>query len=287
MASGADGGVVADFAVPAKVSGLRLDVLAELSEAPDPGGRADQEAPQDPYWRLDEHLGRSDAHDVLRPACVLIHKVPSDKSVQGYRPRLRRWHNATVDTQPQQYVLHQKFTAMVNRYELRPLLADGSEGPLVAMAQQKRLAFKEEVTFYSDEARTQPVFSFKARKRLDLAATYDVMDAGGQPIGEFRKDFGKSLLRSTWHLSTPDGLTSIGQERNAAVAVVRRFIDIPFLLFHFDFTAPDGQIIMSSERKRSLRDRYVVSMPAQSNGWQLDWRVGAAMAVALDALQGR
>jgi hypothetical protein len=31
------------------------------------------------------------------------------------------------------------------------------------MAQQKRFAFKEQVTFHADEARTQPVFGFRAR----------------------------------------------------------------------------------------------------------------------------
>ena len=195
----------------------------------------------------------------------------------------------------QRFSLRQKITMMVNRYELRALGDDGVEGPLIAMAQQKRMAFKEQVTFYSDEARTQPVFGFKARKRMDLAATYDVTDAQGNAIGEFRKDFGKSLLRSSWHLGTPDGLEAFGTERNQNIAILRRvwdFIpvvgDIPLpFLFHFDFTTADGSIVLSSERKRSLRDRYDIHMPQASNGWQLDWRVGLGMAVALDALQSR
>jgi hypothetical protein len=76
---------------------------------------------------------------------------------------------------------------MVNRYEIRSVDADGAEGPLIAMAQQKRMAFKEQVTFYADEARTQPVFAFKARQRMDLGAAYDVTDASGMLIGGFRK----------------------------------------------------------------------------------------------------
>jgi hypothetical protein len=32
---------------------------------------------------------------------------------------------------------------------------------------------------------------------------------------------------------------------------------------------------------------YDVTLPTAPNGWRLDWRVGAAMAVALDALQSR
>jgi uncharacterized protein YxjI len=193
--------------------------------------------------------------------------------------------------QIEKFTVTQKITMMVNRYEIRTALPDGSPGDLIAVAQQKRMAFKEEVTFYADEKRTQPVFSFKARQRMDLGATYDVMDASGQPIGWFRKDFGKSLLRSTWHLGTNQGLELFGQERNKNVALARRaweFVPIlsdlpsPFL-FHFDFTDGSGRVLLSSIRKRSLRDRYNVEVP----GGEVDGRVAAAMAVALDALQSR
>lgn len=192
----------------------------------------------------------------------------------------------------QRFSLRQKVTLMVNRYELYPLADDGTEGPLLAFAEQKRMAFKEQVTFYTDAAKTDPIFGFKARQRMDLAATYDVTDKDGNPIGEFRKDFGKSLLRSTWHLSTPDGLTSVGQERSQGVAIARRVIgmigEVPIpLRFHFDFTSPDGEIVLSSERRRSLRDRYELTVPKLADGRQLDWRVAGAMAVALDALQER
>jgi uncharacterized protein YxjI len=189
------------------------------------------------------------------------------------------------------FFVKQRITMLVNRYEIRAAQPDGSEGALLAVAQQKRFAFKEQVTFFADEARTQPVFGFKARQRLDLGATYDVTDPAGLPIGWFRKQFGASLLRSTWTLGTADGRELTGTERNPTVAVLRRlweFLPVveslpsPFL-FHFDFTDPSGQVLMSSVRKRSLRDRYEVTVP----GGQIDGRVAAAMAVALDALQSR
>ena len=95
------------------------------------------------------------------------------------------------------FMVLQRITMMVNRYAVHAVLPDGTQGELLAVAQQKRMAFKEQVTFFTDDSRTTPVFSFKARQVMDLAATYDVMDAAGTPIGMFRKDFGKSLLRST------------------------------------------------------------------------------------------
>lgn len=189
----------------------------------------------------------------------------------------------------EEFRVKQRITLMVNRYEIRAG-GPGGEGQLLALAQQKRMALKEQVTFYLDEARTQPVFSFKARQRLDLGAVYDVFDAYGQPIGWFRKDFGRSILRSTWHLGAV-GVEATGMERNQLIAVLRRVwgfipfigdLPVPFV-FHFDFVDAAGQVVLTSERKVSLRDNYHVTVP----GRRLDGRVAAAMAVALDALQRR
>jgi len=191
----------------------------------------------------------------------------------------------------QHFFMKQRITMMVNRYELLAPNPDGSEGHLLAFAEQKRMAFKEQVTFFADTGKTQPVFSFKARKVIDLGSGYDVFDANGQTIGWFKKDFGKSLLRSSWHMSAP-GVEAFGTERNQTIAILRRFWDfIPYLgevwvpfVFHFDFTDnATGQPVMSVERKKSIRDRYIITVPDQ----RLDFRVAAAMTVALDALQSR
>ena len=45
------------------------------------------------------------------------------------------------------FTMKQKLTMMVNRYEIRSVNAEGGEGPVIAMAQQKRMAFKEQVAF--------------------------------------------------------------------------------------------------------------------------------------------
>ena len=180
------------------------------------------------------------------------------------------------------FFVKQKIALTANRYEIRGANPDGTEGPVIAMAQQKRLAFKEKVTFFSDEARTIPVFSFKARNIMELAAVYDVFDAAGTPIGFFQKDFKASLLRSSFHFGG-FGIDAYGQERNQLVAIFRRFVDLPFT-FHFDFTDKNsGQIVLSSTKKFALRDRYTIDVPDS----RIDFRLAAAMAVGLDALLGR
>ena len=183
----------------------------------------------------------------------------------------------------QRLFIRQRVRLMVNQYEVHAVQPDGSEGELLAFAQQKRLAFKEQVTLYTDDTKQYPVLGFKARQVMDLGATYDVFDAAGQPIGLFRKNFGKSLIRSTWHLDQPGVGETTGQERNLTVALMRRFVDwLSWLPYHFDFTL-NGQPAFSVVKKWGLRDRYIVEV----HDPRMDRRLVIAMAVALDALQSR
>jgi uncharacterized protein YxjI len=180
------------------------------------------------------------------------------------------------------FYVRQRFAMMTNRYEIYAANPDGSFGQLMGLAEQKRMALKEQVTFYSDETKARPVFGFKARRVMDLNAGYDIADEQGQQIGFFRKDFGASLLRSTFHLEGP-GFAGTGQERSMLVALVRRFSDIPFLPIHFDFLSTEGQPLLGVERQGSVRDKYTVHVPDQ----RVDFRVAASVAVALDALMQR
>lgn len=188
---------------------------------------------------------------------------------------------ATLQAQ-QTFFVKQRITLMVNQYEVRLANADGTMGQLVGFAQQKRMAFKEQVTLYRDDSKTSVLAGFKARSVIDLGATYDVTDESGTPIGLFKKDFAASLLRSTWNLEQPGLGTATGHERSMLVAIVRRFTDFSFLPYHFDFVR-NGQPVFSMTKKWALRDKYVVSIQDP----QIDRRLVIAMAVALDALQAR
>jgi hypothetical protein len=189
------------------------------------------------------------------------------------------------------FFIRQRVTLMINRYEVLAANPDGTEGQLLALAEQKRMKLKEEVTFYADESKSRRVFSFKARQVLDVGAQHDVFDEYGTALGMFSKQFGASLLRSTWNLSVP-GLNAVGQERRPVIAILRRIWDfIPYIgdiwvpfIFHFDFVdTATGATVMVSERRKAIVDRYTVTVPDP----RLDFRVAASMAVALDALQSR
>jgi uncharacterized protein YxjI len=190
----------------------------------------------------------------------------------------------------QRFFVRQKVTMMANKYVISAEGPGGSEGEVVAFAQQKRMAFKEQVTLYTDESKREVLCTFKARSVMDVNAAYDVKAGDGTPVGLFRKNFRASLLRSTWHLDQPGRPEAIGQERSVPVAIVRRLWDfipgtdlIPFVIpYHFDFVTA-GQPVMSVIKRFGVTDKYVVDVPVEG----LDRRLAIAQAVAVDAMQSR
>ncbi len=197
-------------------------------------------------------------------------------------------------------VIEQKITAFVNKYKVLNVTEAGQAGDLLALAQQKRLAFKEKVIFYTDEQKAAASFSFRAEKVMDVHGRYIVEDANGQIVGMFRKEFKKSLLVSSWVLMDAAGTEVFAvKESNVTIAVLRRFIGfVPlfgdlldfamnFFKYHFSFTELTNDQEIGQYKKTTLfRDYYQLSVTDEA--WaKLDWRVFAAMGVALDALQSR
>lgn len=186
--------------------------------------------------------------------------------------------------------VHQRVTLMANRYDVFVDDGAGKPGARVAFVQQKRMAFKERITAFTDESRHTVLFEFKARSVFDAWSRYDVYDAFGTPIGLISKQFGRSFLRSTWDLDQPGYPTATGQERRPIVAILRRIwgflpyiggLPAPFI-YHFDF-ARGAEPVFSMDKTARLRDRYRVRIADPG----LDRRLAIATAIALDALQSR
>lgn len=196
-------------------------------------------------------------------------------------------------------IIEQKITLLVNRYDIYQANADGSKGDLLAFAEQKRLAFKEKVQFFADQSKQTIAFSFRAEKVLDVHGRYFVETPEGTLIGAFRKQFANSLINSTWNmLNVNDEVQLTIKESSMALAIARRYIGwIPivgdvlelatnFIKYHFSFQLADGSEIGMYRKTTLFRDYYLLSMTDDAYAAQ-DWRVFAAMAVALDALQSR
>jgi uncharacterized protein YxjI len=189
---------------------------------------------------------------------------------------------------------------MVNRYEVHAPAAPGTgskqEGELLVFAEQKRMKLKEEIGFFADTAKTQPLFSVKAENVLDPRGRYQLLDPSGSVIARFKKNFGQSFLRSTWHLQDADGNeTGTARERNLVAALFRRYGSlIPYvgdllglipIAYNFDFTDASGTRLAVNEKLWSIRDRFRLTVTPE--GKDVDRRLLVAMTVCQDALQRR
>ncbi len=197
-------------------------------------------------------------------------------------------------------IVEQRITAFVNQYAVFAVNTDGSKGELMAFAQQKRLALKEKVEFYNGQDKNQLLFSFRAEKVMDIHGRFLVEDSSGALIGGFKKEFAKSLLNSTWNILDAAGNPHITvSESNQTLAIIRRvagyvpiiggILDLAVTFFKYHFVLKDAQTgaeLGRYEKTTLFRDNYKLSLTDEGYN-RNDWRVYAASAVALDALQGR
>lgn len=197
------------------------------------------------------------------------------------------------------FIIEQKITAFVNRYSVFAVNKDGDKSDLVAFAEQKRLAFKEEFTIYTAEDKKDVLFSVKARQVFDFGARYDIRDeTGTATIAVSGKKFGASLLRSTWQIYNVDDEqipVLIVRERSLPIAIFRRIWelipyigDIPFFAkYHFDFIDAKSEKVNGSFIKTTrFRDHYLLQLD-DSLMKKFDERAYIAQAIMLDALQSR
>jgi uncharacterized protein YxjI len=199
--------------------------------------------------------------------------------------------------QHDRFLLRQRVRLVVNQYEFSIPDADWNPGEPFAFVHQRRFKFKEDIRFYTDDAKTQELMRIKARQRFDPRARYDVTSADGSKIGEIQKVFGKSLFRSTYRLYDAEGNeVAIAQERDIVVAIIRRLAGfIPYIgnfadwlpiPYHFEFRRGEDVIGRHTRQTWKLRDVYRISMQGDP-GHTVDRRLILAIAVGMDALQAR
>jgi hypothetical protein len=191
------------------------------------------------------------------------------------------------------YLVDQLVRPVANLYRVTPLAAgETPAGPPVAYVRQKRMAIKEDIRFYADEAETNELFRIKARSVFDIGgARYDVF-AGDEKLGVLEHQFKASLLRSTWRVrGADDAELLIGRERSMPLAIARRLVDfVPYgewvpIPYNFDFLL-DGRVVGTMNRKFQLRDRYVLDLTGDTER-RVDRRLAIALAIGLDTLQNR
>jgi uncharacterized protein YxjI len=196
------------------------------------------------------------------------------------------------------FILRQRIRPVINQYEFSLPAGDGDEpGETFCFIEQKRFKFKEDIRFYTDDSKREELMRIKARQRFDPRARYDVTDTGGATIGQIQKEFGSSLLRSTYSMYDAQGNPAAqAREKSALVAFFRRLVGfIPYvdsfadwlpIPYHFEFRRGDTVIGEHTRHHWKLHDVYTIDMSGDPER-TLDRRLVLAIAVGMDALQAR
>jgi uncharacterized protein YxjI len=196
--------------------------------------------------------------------------------------------------------LEQKLTLGINRYSIYDVDGEGNKTKLIAFAEQKRLARREKITFYTDETKSKSIFTLRAEKVLDINGRYFIEDEESKLLGTFKKEGVKSLTNSTWTILDAKDKPIISVfEENKTLAFLRRYtqlipiagdiaaIPLMFFKFHFVLASLENDEQVGYFKKLStVKDQYLL-LTDDENYKKLDWRVYAALAVGLDALQSR
>lgn len=193
------------------------------------------------------------------------------------------------------FLVQQVFRPIGNEYRISiPTPGSTEEGRPILFVKQKKLAIKEDIRFRTSPDGDAHLFMIKAKTVFEFRGRHEVLDAGGEVIGQLEKVFGKSLLRSHWRVRDPAGNELFeAHEASWIIAIVRRFADLgpdwlsllTWLPFNFVLER-DGEEVGTYRRVLGkLRDRYVLELgPGLRDA---DRRLVLAFAVALDALQDR
>ncbi len=202
----------------------------------------------------------------------------------------------TIDTASQdRFVLRQRVKLVINQYEFS-LPDEEGDGTPFCFVEQARFKFKEDIRFFTDDTKSAELLRILARQAFDPRATYDIA-ADGVQIGGIQKQFGKSLLRSTFTLFDANGQAVCeARERSLPIALFRRVIGlVPYvdtvaewLPIPFDFEFRHGEEVIGMHRRRrwKWRDVYDIDFSADTER-TVDRRLVLAAAVGMDALMAR
>lgn len=189
------------------------------------------------------------------------------------------------------FEVQQKITLLANEYHIV------KDGQLTAFVKQKRFTLREHFSLFSDEQQTNILATSQARQVIDYAPTFDVLDDKSKLLVVIKKDFKKSLLRSSWSLYKDAEMKKLlftVQEKSLPVAIMRRLWEllpvdalvIPFPV-KFHFTVMRSNQEAGEYTKLTLfRDTYAMNLD-DSAASDLDERAWMIFAILLDAMQSR
>jgi len=162
-------------------------------------------------------------------------------------------------------------------------------GLAAALMALVRFMPKRHVMFFRDEARIDKIFEVLQDKNFEfLSATFTMVDAAGQTLAKFRKNYLSNIFRKRWYCTGPgSNELFVAQEDSAIKSLLRRLIGPLFGLLRTNFHFMSGDRKLAEfNRKMTLLDKYVLDLTHDRMN-ALDRRIAIAMGVMLDTGERR
>jgi hypothetical protein len=192
-------------------------------------------------------------------------------------------------------LIQQVFKPIANEYRISvPTPGSTDEGRPLLFVKQKKMKIKEDIRFRVSPDVDEYLFMIKSKSVFEFRGRHDVLDANGEVIGMIEKDFGRSLLRSHWHVRDASGTELLeAHEASWLIALARRVANflpdwlslLEWLPFNFMLRRDGTQVGSYKRVLGTFRDRYVLELDPGLAG--VDRRLLVAFTIGLDALQDR
>jgi uncharacterized protein YxjI len=192
-------------------------------------------------------------------------------------------------------LVQQVFKPIANEYRISvPAPGLSEEGRPLLYVKQKKMKIKEDIRFRVSPDDGDHLFMIKSKSVFEFRGRHEVLDADGAAIGTLEKDFGRSLLRSHWHVRDAAAEEVLeAHEASWVVALLRRFADLgpdilsllTWLPFNFVLRRGGDEVGTYQRVLGKFRDRYVLELGPELG--DVDRRLIVAFAVGLDSLQDR
>jgi len=161
------------------------------------------------------------------------------------------------------------------------------EGRLVLFSKLKAFKLKEDIRLFTGEDMREELLAIRARKVLDISATYDVTDSRtGEKVGAVQRKGLRSVLRDEWVLrDATDREIGTVREDSVGLALLRRFLT--------NLVPQSFDVEVAGQKVATVRQNFnpfVLKLAVDFSGDRaglLDRRLGLAAVVLLCAIEGR
>lgn len=159
-------------------------------------------------------------------------------------------------------------------------------GTLVLFASMKAFKFKEDISIFSDEAKTTEYVRIKARHVIDLWSTYDIYDAQTSgKLGAMKRKALKSMFKDEWVImDSVDNEIGLIQEDSWAMAILRRLVDSGWIPQTFHGQIKSTPVFIFKQRFNPFIQKIDLDFTPDTMNL-LDRRVGIAAAALM--IEGR